>query len=57
VAVTPPYLHDGSAKRLEDVVTVMARFQLGKKIDQDEITKIVAFLRTLTGQYLGKTLE
>jgi len=57
VAVTPPYLHDGSAKRLEDVVKVMARFQLGKKIDQDEITKIVAFLRTLTGQYLGKTLE
>jgi len=57
VAVTPPYLHDGSAKKLEDVVKVMARFQLGKKIDQDEVTKIVAFLRTLTGQYLGKTLE
>ena len=57
VAVTAPYLHDGSAKKLEDAVKVMARFQLGKKIDQNEVAKIVAFLRTLTGQYLGKTLE
>jgi len=57
VAVTPPYLHDGSAKKLEDAVKVMARFQLGKKLDADEVTKIVAFLRTLTGEYMGKPLE
>ena len=57
VATTPPYLHDGSAKKLEDVVIVMARFQLGKKINADEVAKIVAFLRTLTGEYMGKTLE
>ena len=57
VAVTPPYLHDGTANKLEDVVKVMARFQLGKKIDGDEVNKIVSFLRTLTGEYKGKTLE
>jgi cytochrome c peroxidase len=57
IALTPPYLHDGSAKELEDAVKVMARYQLGRKVDADEVSKIAAFLRTLTGEYKGKTLE
>jgi cytochrome c peroxidase len=57
VAVTPPYLHDGSVKTLEDAVKIMARYQLGKQLDEADVTKIVAFLRTLTGEYQGKPLE
>jgi cytochrome c peroxidase len=55
--VTPPYLHDGSVKTLEDAVKIMARYQLGKQLDAPDVTKIVAFLRTLTGEYQGKPLE
>lgn len=57
VALTPPYLHDGSAPTLEEVVQVMARFQLGQKLKAADVAKIVAFLRTLTGEYSGKPLE
>jgi len=57
VALTPPYLHDGSAKTLEEAVNVMARYQLGMKLKKDDEADIVAFLRTLTGEYRGKPLE
>lgn len=57
VALTPPYLHDGSAKTLEEAVKVMARYQLGKELDEPDVRQIVAFLRTLTGEYLGQPLE
>jgi len=57
VAVTSPYLHDGSAKTLDEAVKIMARYQLGKVLDKADVSKIVSFLRTLTGDYLGKPLE
>jgi cytochrome c peroxidase len=57
VAVTPPYLHDGSARTLEDAVRVMARYQLGTDLDKADVVRITAFLRTLTGEYEGKLLE
>ena len=57
IVLTPPYLHDGSAKTLEDAVRVMARYQLGEPIDADDLNAIVAFLHTLTGEYKGKPLE
>lgn len=57
VAVTPPYLHDSSAETLEDAVQVMARFQLGRKLETRDVNSIVVFLRTLTGEYSGKPLQ
>lgn len=57
IALTSPYLHDGSVKTLEDVVQVMVRYQLGEQIETDELKKVVAFLHTLTGEYQGKLLE
>jgi len=57
VAVTPPYLHDGSARTLKDVVGIMVRFQLGTKLDATETGELVAFLKTLTGEYQGRSLE
>ncbi|MBY0315468.1 MAG: cytochrome-c peroxidase [Bdellovibrionales bacterium] len=50
IELTPPYFHDGSAKTLEDAVTVMTKYQLGRKISKEERDSIVAFLKTLTGQ-------
>jgi cytochrome c peroxidase len=57
IAVTAPYLHDGTAKDLSAVVRIMARYQLGVRLDEIEEKAIVAFLRTLTGEYQGKMLQ
>jgi cytochrome c peroxidase len=48
--MTPPYFHDGSVARLEDAVRVMARVQLGQKLNDSDVANIVAFLQTLTGE-------
>jgi len=53
---TFPYLHDGSARTLEDVLQVMWRSQLGRPVRPDEAIKLVKFLRTLTGTYRGEPL-
>ena len=50
VALTAPYLHDGSAATLSDVVDIMADYQLGELLSLDEAQSIVSFLGTLTGQ-------
>lgn len=50
VALTSPYFHDGSAATLPDAVRVMARYQLGRTIREEDIARIVAFLSTLTGE-------
>jgi len=57
VAVTAPYFHDGSAETLEQAVQVMAEYQLGRPLSSDQSALIVAFLETLTGEYLGKPLQ
>jgi cytochrome c peroxidase len=49
VALTAPYLHDGSVPQLEMAVSVMATYQLGRSLDSEQITQIVAFLDSLTG--------
>jgi cytochrome c peroxidase len=49
VEMTYPYFHDGEAKTLTDAVETMGRIQLGKKFTAEENAKIVAFLKTLTG--------
>ncbi|ABD86768.1 cytochrome-c peroxidase [Rhodopseudomonas palustris] len=49
VELTYPYFHDGEAATLSEAVETMGRIQLGKTFTADENTKIVAFLKTLTG--------
>jgi cytochrome c peroxidase len=49
VEMTYPYFHDGAANTLKEAVDIMGRLQLGKKFSDDENAKIVAFLKTLTG--------
>lgn len=50
VARTAPYLHNGSIQTLEEMVALMARYQLGKQVTAEQITDVVAFLNTLTGE-------
>lgn len=50
IELTYPYFHDGAVWTLEEAVTTMADIQLGRKLDKDEVTNIVAFLKTLTGK-------
>ena len=50
VELTYPYFHDGEADTLSEAVDVMGRLQLGRKFEQTDIDKIVAFLKTLTGE-------
>jgi cytochrome c peroxidase len=49
VELTYPYFHDGAVNTLTEAVDVMGRLQLSKKFTADENGKIVAFLKTLTG--------
>ena len=56
VALTAPYLHDGSSLTLEQTIATMGKYQLGISIPEDDIARIVAFLHTLTGEYNGKPL-
>ena len=50
VELTYPYFHDGEADTLSEAVDIMGRLQLGRKFEQTDIDKIVAFLKTLTGE-------
>lgn len=50
VELTYPYFHDGEAKTLKSAVATMGRIQLGRHFNDDELSKIVAFLKTLTGE-------
>lgn len=50
VALTAPYFHDASAPTLEQAVIIMAKYQLGVDLPQQQVEKIVKFLKTLTGE-------
>jgi cytochrome c peroxidase len=50
VALTAPYFHDGSTESLEDAVRIMARYQLGRELQDDEVSRIAAFLGSLSGE-------
>lgn len=49
VAKTAPYFHDGSAETLPRAVQVMAKYQLGQTMNDDEVSQVVAFLEALSG--------
>ncbi|MFM2178860.1 MAG: hypothetical protein RL015_2958 [Verrucomicrobiota bacterium] len=49
VTETAPYLHDGSVKTLEEMVKMMAEYQLAKSLSNEEVASIVTFLKALKG--------
>jgi cytochrome c peroxidase len=48
VAITGPYFHDGKVASLEDAVKKMAYHQLGQTLKEEDTTKIVKFLGSLS---------
>ena len=50
VALTSPYLHDGSRATLEETVALMGKHQLGKDLTDAQVNSIVTFLKALTGE-------
>jgi cytochrome c peroxidase len=57
VELTSPYFHDGTATTLEQAIVVMAKYQLGRPLTSNQIDLIIQFLKTLTGEYQGKSLK
>ena len=50
VAETHPYFHDGSVADLGEAVKIMAKVNLNKDLTSTEVSDIVAFLGSLTGE-------
>ncbi len=57
VAKTAPYFHDGKTYELAEAVRTMAKYQLGRKITDDEVKKIVAFLESLSGELPKESIQ
>ncbi|KJJ96098.1 cytochrome C peroxidase [Pseudomonas sp. 21] len=50
IALTAPYFHSGQVWDLEEAVAIMGTAQLGKQLNAEEVSDIVAFLKTATGK-------
>jgi len=47
---TAPYFHDGSIATIEEAVDIMIEYQLGREVDKDDKSAIIAFLGSLVGE-------
>jgi cytochrome c peroxidase len=50
ITLTAPYFHDGSASTLKEAIVTMSKYNLGQKLTDNEIDKIILFLGTLKGE-------
>ncbi len=46
---TAPYFHDGRVETLDQAIQLMAIYQLGRQLSEEDVEAIGAWLRTLTG--------
>ena len=51
VAVTAPYFHNGTVKKLDEAVRVMGKTQLNVDLTDQQVKDITVFLNTLTGKF------
>jgi cytochrome c peroxidase len=49
VQLTAPYFHDGTVQTLNQAVHLMAKYQLGRDLSEEDTKAIVEFLNSLTG--------
>jgi cytochrome c peroxidase len=57
IAVTYPYFHDGQTTDLKEAVKIMAKYQEGLELTDQDADLIAKFLNTLTGEYKGELLN
>ena len=56
IALTPPYLHDGTVDNLTEATNIMLKYQVKKDATPEQVDKIVKFLHTLNGEYQTEEL-
>lgn len=49
VEKTYPYFHDGQVKTLDEAISKMGEYELGKQLSPADVASIAAWLKTLTG--------
>ena len=49
ITKTAPYFHNGAVEKLEEVVRIMSKYQVGQEFTKEQIDDVVAFLKTLEG--------
>jgi cytochrome c peroxidase len=49
ITQTAPYFHNGAVEKLEEVVRIMSKYQVGQEFTKEQIDDVVAFLKTLEG--------
>jgi cytochrome c peroxidase len=57
IAKTAPYFHNGKVETLEDAISRMGQYQLGRTFTQDEVMSIATFLSALTGDIPADYIE
>lgn len=57
VTKTSPYFHNGAVEKIYEAVDIMARHQLGRRLSDEQISEIVAFLRSLEGEIVEYELK
>jgi cytochrome c peroxidase len=57
IAKTAPYFHNGKVGALNEAVSQMAEYQLGRALTPEEVDSIVKFLNVLTGDLPAKYIE
>lgn len=57
VADTAPYFHDGSTSDLKKAVDIMAKYQTGVKLSDDDVNNLVEFLKSLSGDWKSKAIK
>ncbi|WP_428623687.1 cytochrome-c peroxidase [Sedimenticola sp.] len=45
------FFHDASVSKLEEAIQIMGRYQLGRKIPNEDVSAIAAFLKSLVGTH------
>lgn len=50
VEKTAPYFHNGKVETLEQAISRMAEYQLGKTLPEEKVKSIATFLKALTGE-------
>lgn len=57
IFLTFPYLHDGSIEKLDDVIKIMAEYQIGRIMPKEDVILIKAFLKSLTSEEIEKRYD
>jgi cytochrome c peroxidase len=57
IVETKPYFHNGKAETVEQAVSRMAEYQLGKTLNDGQIRSIVAWMKSLTGEIPAKYIN